>query len=929
MKKIILFASLCALALAGCTKEAVEDKQGTEGQGKSITILGTLDDSNATRVEIGDYTADDTTVPLLWNSGDVIVVGAYDENNTILQNTRKVGTISQKYNLFGEFAATTESPAATTDFRYAGYYGFEIPADIEARIFALFQNTAPMANPTFTKFEAIEDPVKRSQSYDILNNTAADLMFLTASSTCTSEDSSVELQFSNAFATLMLGLQGSAKIDSVVVKAAGQTLSYPEGAVTANVFARPEPGTKGPALLASQGGSFINDMKDDAPVAGSADVCLALSGTLTLMPTTQWIPVMVMPFTGAGTELTITVYGKPDAATTANETTEEPTAPAVTSVTRTLTIPAGTADITSNSIAYITVKEIKAEELGQAAPKTEWQAGETVLEDDFKWIAESWSDEYDKYGWTNPYNNAVYEKYNYYEATEALASRGYLCDGYNLNALNSYDGMLQIGSPDNGNGNLIIPMSQLYTYTGDVVVTFRAASYFSAYGTEAGEYESWDGLVAFKATKNGTTLKEVELGANNTDPFTWYEYTLLIENADAKTQLVFGGDVVNYDAPRHIFYIDDIKVSIANGETDNTVGTKQDAIPTALLFSSPEQTGDKATIEVPAVKELGSIEQSDLPQFSFAVSGPWELVIPEGTAQWLKVNPPQWSGWDDKRENKMIDVYGNQMTSICTMQVMEDNDTGAPRTATIQLKSGDTVLATYEITQPAADPIIEIAEVNFGPRPEMQDPNDSNSRFIDVTDQLTAEQWGIAEYALDYLSLVYDPEGKNPGMQISGSAVSKDYDAASGEGNLYFLEAMPAPADSGNDGDGDDPWAPWPMADNEVTNPEAVFAIDIPDDKIASASYLYINFGLWGRANYGKGNMVMDVVYSDGTTQSVTPWLDSAGTWAYFENRFAVPEGVTTATVRFYAQNVNNVYGDEDASSNFRIDDVNISVRSK
>ena len=33
MKKIILFASLCALALAGCTKEAVEDKQGTEGQG--------------------------------------------------------------------------------------------------------------------------------------------------------------------------------------------------------------------------------------------------------------------------------------------------------------------------------------------------------------------------------------------------------------------------------------------------------------------------------------------------------------------------------------------------------------------------------------------------------------------------------------------------------------------------------------------------------------------------------------------------------------------------------------------------------------------------------------------------------------------------------------------------------------------------------
>ena len=48
-------------------------------------------------------------------------------------------------------------------------------------------------------------------------------------------------------------------------------------------------------------------------------------------------------------------------------------------------------------------------------------------------------------------------------------------------------------------------------------MTFRAAPYFTKYGTGAGEYESWDGLVAFKATKNGTTLKEVELGANNTD----------------------------------------------------------------------------------------------------------------------------------------------------------------------------------------------------------------------------------------------------------------------------------------------------------------------------------------------------------------------------------------------------------------------------
>ena len=905
MKKIILFASLCALALAGCTKEAVEDKQGTEGQGKSITILGTLDDSNATRVEIGDYTAGDTNVPLLWTSDDQIVVGAYDSEGNLLKNQTS-RQYPMEYELFDTFTATTETPSTTTDFLYAGYNGFQIPTDVTADIYALTQNTPPMGSSWFTDFKAITDPVKRNQSYDILYNTAADIMFLTAHATATSTDNTVELQFSNAFTTLMLGLKGSAKIDSVVVKAAGQTLSYPEGAVTANVFARPEPGTKGSALLASQGGSFINDMKDDVLVAGSEDVRLTLSNTLALTPTTQWIPVMVMPFTGAGTELTITVYGKPDATTTADDTTEEPTAPAVTSATRTLTIPAGTADFTSNSIAYISVKDIEASELGQAAPKTEWQAGDIIREDDFAWISESWSDQYDKYGWTDPYTNPLYSTYNYYNAGETLASRGYLYDGYNLNALNSYNGMLQIGSPDNGNSNLIIPMSPLFTYTGDVVVTFRAAPYFTKYGTGAGKYESWDGLVAFKATKNGTTLKEVELGANNTDPFTWYEYTLLIEDVDADTKLVFGGDVANYDAPQHIFYIDNLKVSIANGETENTAGTKEAAEPAELLFSTPEQVEGKATIEVSAVEELGdaygTIDQTTLPKFSFAVSGPWELVIPEGTEQWLKVNPPQWSGWDDPRDktDRMNDPYGNQMTSICTMQVIEDNDTGAARTATIQLKSGETVLATYEITQPAADPKTEIYNVDFGPRPEAD---------FDVTDQLTAEQWGIGDYELSFINLAYNAEGINPGMQISRNDVSKDYDAASGEGNLYFINAVPAAG----------------LAEGDI---DPSFVIEIPEATISNATYLYINFGLGGRANYGKGSLTMEVVYSDGTSTTVTPSLNNASTWQYFENRLDVPEGVTSADVKFYAKSSSGWMGEEDASSNFRIDDVNISVRA-
>lgn len=147
-------------------------------------------------------------------------------------------------------------------------------------------------------------------------------------------------------------------------------------------------------------------------------------------------------------------------------------------------------------------------------------------------------------------------------------------------------------------------------------------------------------------------------------------------------------------------------------------------------------------------------------------------------------------------------------------------------------------------------------------------------------------------------------------MQISRSGVSKDYDAASGEGNLYFINAVPAAG----------------LADGDL---DPSFVIEIPEATISNATYLYINFGLWGRANYGKGNLVMDVVYSDGTTQSVTPSLNSASTWQYFENRIEVPAGVTSAAVKFYALDEAGFMGSESAASNFRIDDVNISVRSK
>lgn len=89
MKKIILCASLFALALAGCTKEAVNEGEGEIGKGKSISFLGTIEGSDATRVEIGEYTDGAQSVSLLWTPDDKIVVGAYDAEGNLLQGVKE------------------------------------------------------------------------------------------------------------------------------------------------------------------------------------------------------------------------------------------------------------------------------------------------------------------------------------------------------------------------------------------------------------------------------------------------------------------------------------------------------------------------------------------------------------------------------------------------------------------------------------------------------------------------------------------------------------------------------------------------------------------------------------------------------------------------------------------------------------------------
>ncbi len=899
MKRIILLASLCAFALAGCTKEVVDEKKNVDKNAESITILGTLDGSDATRIEVGEYTPGAASVPLLWTSDDVITVAAFDADMMPIM----VQGDYFDYELLNEFIATTTSPATATNFAFNGDYfePFTLPEDATEVLFSAIarpkfsiQGSTSELMAGYPLFGRVLNPIVRDQSYDTRANKATDFMFLTAFKSVSGDElkEPISLQFSNAFATLMLGLEGSAKVDSVVVTVPNAALTYPENTVIANVLAAPTPGSSANGLLMSQGGSFLVDldMNTYELIPASESVRLNFTSPCSLNSEIQWFPVSVMPFATQNVTIKIDIYGT-------SQTGEKK------SVTKTVTIPAGTPDITTNSIAYISMKDIKAEELGQQAPKSDWAAGDVVFEDDFKWISDSWNSELDPYGFNNPYNNLLFPKYNYYGVSSALTGRGYFTEGYNLNGLHSYEGMLQIGDKDQ-NSALIVPLTPLYSYKGDIAVTFRAVPYTTSFGTgSTSEWDPWDGLAVVKASSNGTILKEVTLG-EGAEPFTWYEYTLVIEDVDANTQLMFGSDNQNYEAPKHIFFLDDLRISILDGETENIAGTKIAAGAPELQFVAPAMTGDKVSIEVPAVKETGdaygNINEADLPNFKFSVTGPWELVVPEGTDTWLKVSAPQWSDWEDKRPNKMIDEFGNQMTSVCTIQVMEDNDTGATRTAAIQLKSGNTVLTTFEISQPAAAPKTEIYNADFGPRPDAD---------FDVTDQLTAAQWGIGSYELSFIDLAYDANGANPGLQISRSGVSKDYENASGNGNLYFINSVPVEG---------------------VAELDPSFVINIPAATITGASYLYVNFGAWGRANYDKGTLRCDVEYSDGTTQEITVSLQTAGTWQYFENRLEVPANITSAKVKFYAKDASNAWtgGTVSAAANYRIDDVNIAVRA-
>lgn len=856
-----------------------------------MIITGSIDGSS-TRIDFSAYDPAATAVPLLWSPEDLIQIAAYDKNGTILEYLP-----NPKYPQYPEkctwtYMATTETPSTTTGFRKYGGFGFTLMEGItEAEVYSVYAGSLPSS-----KFDSVSSPVKRTQTFNITTKRNPDAMFLTAHTSYTGQEA-LDLKFTNAFATTMIGVKGTAKIDSIIMKASGMTLAYPSS-VTANVLNAPEAGKTDLDLLVSEGGKFINDTKDGQPVDGLNNVCVKFSNTLRLGEEIIWVPVMTMPFYAAENVLSFDIYATDKAGNKSK-------------ITKMVTVPDGVENVTTNSIVYVKLKEITAESLNQDAPRSDWQKGETLFADDFSWAKAQLGADMDKYGWTSPRNGNVYDKDNQADASAALGKKGYDVAG-KVFMLNSYDGMLQLGEENNTSGRITLPLTDLTTWTGSVTVTFKAASYYNPFGVLDEDY--WSGDIPVMAINGDATLKDVTIAYDASKPaFTWYEYTIVVPNATSATKIVFGGDPQDYYSPYKIFFFDDLKVTISNdGDTDNTTGTKIERPAIAVQYSEPELVNNAATITLEPIASVIT-EQIDLPNIKFSVTGPWKLEIPEDAATWLKVYEVQWSNYDDPlgwKVDRFWDEIGNEMTNVLSLKTIENNDTGADRTAALVLKSGEQVLATYNVVQPKAGVKTEVFAANFG----------DHADAVNASSALTVDDWGMGTYGLDLLGIAWNADNANPGLSLSNTAAgTQKYDGASKGGNLTFVTALAKTAGGGNEGGGDiDPWGPQLMADGD---PAPVFVIK--DLDVTNGEYLYLNYGLWAKDFMGYGEFCVDVIFDTNAPISVNPNI-KVKNWSLMQELVDIPAGVTKCTIKMYAHDSYS-----SAADAYRIDDVSVSVRAK
>lgn len=898
MRKSLLFISVSIfLLLTGCTKETTN---ASYTNSDDPIFFGSFGDDN-TRVTLDDYTPEATTASLFWTNADEIGVfaeyagvGEYKNKNIpyVAATTGKSSTT-----LFGLSPNTGQPikiPDGMTDITYYAYH--------------------PYKSIVNQKYNTFESPLKAEYTYDNYTNDSSDKVFMIASAKAASANTkNIELQFTNAYALIYVGIKGTAKIDKLTVENTTSPITYSGG--TIDLSKAPAAGTNDVAFIESK---FFTPAEGDN---GSNTVSMKFSPALQLKSEVTWIPLMTMPFTydaTKGLNISITATDKDGQIKTITKTGIGAKAS-----------DDKMAELNTNSVLYITLKEVNASELNQNPPKTVWNPGEIVFQDNFSWIAGLWKDDLDKNGWISAYNYNLYPRKNNISATtDATAFEEFLKHGYlskpgnetnekQILLLHSNEGFIQVG--DTRNGMLTIPITNMYNTTKDITIKFRAARYVTKYGlpfTTSGNAERIDLPVIIKGAGKikGYTealpawnTEDPRITVHPAEPFTWYDYTVVVEGANADTKIIFGDTWPAETAKPNFsrFFLDNIKIAIANGETTDAVGVQVAAETPRMLSSEPELSTSATTdVVLPALKGTTTLK--------YAVSGPWKLEFNSAAIpSWLDISGVHWatSSDDPERLNKRYkDEKGNQMTNQYTFTALTDNDTGVERSfGPLTIKSGEIVLGTFTLKQQAADAKTQVFKASFGTQ---------SAEALTVTNTMGATEWGLGSYEPSWLKIAYNDENNNPGMALSNGALqgtdtNKTYANATAEGNLHFV------------------------VPHKEETPSSVFTVEIPIERLTGKEDLYVNFGLWAdpsKETNKLGYFYMNIDFGtagNSLSTKYTPTIDTPG-WRWKENLIVIPTDATKCVISLYSESIFNRYtGDlvADAANNYRIDDIDISVR--
>ena len=710
---------IAAALMAGCSKDA--DVAPADGAKGKIHVTGRLAE-NSTRVTIGDYTNGDPTVPVYWENGDKILMGLIDMETG--KGVARGDNDNAWYGTTGEVKDLTgRSQVAQFDPFMPEYMSLNYKAG--NAYFAIHTEKAPgLALDEMDAYPATrfwgDVPNPGHQTYNVETGRTSGYLLTAINEQVEPADAteaSVDFAFSNAMATIMVGIKGEGTIGKLKLSMEQLNLNFAstEG-LTINMSHAPQAGSSADDIFASKEAKspFFNDGAFQ-PADYVNEIEVVFSKPVTLGEEYVWVPVNILP-QGYINSTTIFVSFFSSADSTDAVAMREIVSPSEVSA------------INTNDIVYLAFKDIEGsigggEGEGPTGPNTF-----KGFSDNFRWIYPAYSElnpEYLQLGYlvnaavAYPYSPKIEvpgmgTMYRPLGTTLRLSNDGsefdpttygWTIEGseYGLQGFPNgpFQGFVSLTDLNNAT-SLIYPLTELGGEKANLTITFDAMAIFDAEGNLA-ELNSdiLNGVRVTVVKPNAQPIVLEQLG-KFMDPFTWYHFSMVVEDVTGDTVVKFGDDAG--------FLLDNVSIQYTqDGDENDYLGTPVviTVIPAEGFFQTLPSNGNGKIGATKYTKDFINPEMpgNDVSMFSFTPWGGWSITISEG-AEWLGVAGPSImvSNIDSLTPDFFMQemTYGSQMPEVFYAYAKEDNTTGAERTATVTVTAGSET-RTFTFVQPAAE----------------------------------------------------------------------------------------------------------------------------------------------------------------------------------------------------------------------------------